>query len=154
MLMSTLINVSVYIVFFLLTPVFPSCSAVCSAETDIIFWHKETEAKKFLEDLCADFGKKHQVSVKAEYIPVNHLKQALIKSSLGGRFPDTALVPSDFVGISSLIKLSEVPASLKNADIYENAYATIRRDGKIYGAPVLGGNHIMMYYNKKKVKKQ
>ena len=83
----------------------------------------------------------------------NHLKHALIKNSLGGRFPDTALVPSDFVGISSLIKLSEVPASLKNADIYENAYATIRRDGKIYGAPVLGGNHIMMYYNKKKVKK-
>lgn len=151
--MSNRIKVYIYLAFFLIAPVFPPCSAVHSDQTDIILWHKETEAKKFLEELCAEFGKKEQVTVKAEYIPINHLKQALIKSSFDGRLPDMALVPSDFAGISSLISLSEVPVSLKNADISENAYATIQHDGKIYGAPILGGNHIMLYYNKKKVKK-
>ncbi|MCI5157294.1 MAG: extracellular solute-binding protein [Candidatus Electrothrix sp. AUS1_2] len=132
--------------FFLFTP------PVHAEEMNIILWHKETASKEFISDLCAEFSKKHQVSVKAEYIPVNHFKQALIKSSLRGRLPDIALVPSDFVGLCSLINLSEIPASLNNPNIGENAYATVRVGGKIYGAPVLGGNHIMMYYNKEKVK--
>ncbi len=139
---------TVYVALFLLL-VTPSHSR----GSNIIFWHKETDAKKFLEILCAEFSKKHQVTLKAEYIPVNHLKQALIKSYMDGRLPDVALVPSDFVGISSLINLSELPASFKHPRINENTYATVQLAGKIYGAPVLGGNHIMMYYNKKKVKK-
>lgn len=127
-------------------------SAAHSDEKKIYLWHKEATAKEFIRDICAEFSKKHGVQIKAEYIPVNHLKQALIKRALRGRMPEIALVPSDFVGLFSLINLSEVPASLNNPDIGENAYGTVRIGGKIYGAPILGGNHIMMYYNKKKVK--
>ena len=132
--------------FFLFTP------AAHSDAREIILWHKEATAKEFIHSLCAAFSKERQVRVKAEYIPVNHIKQALIKRALRGRLPDIVLVPSDFVGLFSLISLSEVPASFNNPNIGENAYATVRVGGKIYGAPVLGGNHIMMYYNKKKVK--
>lgn len=121
-------------------------------ELNIIFWHKESDGSKFVELACVEFSKKNRVILKAEYIPLDQLKQELLKGTLRGQMPDVVLVPSDFIGIHTQLRLSEIPSSLKNSQISEECHATAAADGKLYGAPVLGGNHLMLLYNKRFVR--
>ncbi|WP_417911595.1 sugar ABC transporter substrate-binding protein [Candidatus Electronema sp. TJ] len=125
---------------------------VSAEEHKIIFWHKESDSTKFIDLACSEFSKENNVILKAEYIPVDQLKQELLKWSLRGKMPDVVFVPSDFIGIHAQLRLSEIPSSLKNPQISEECHATASSCGKLYGAPVLGGNHLMLLYNKRFVR--
>jgi maltose-binding protein MalE len=135
------------LIFFLLT-----AEWTLAEEQKIILWHKEAEAGGFIDRVCAEFSRENKVSLKGEYIPVDQIKQEMLKGKQRMQMPDAALVPSDFIGIHAQLRLSEIPASLKNSQISEECHATASADGKLYGAPVLGGNHLMLLYNRRFVR--
>jgi maltose-binding protein MalE len=114
----------------------------------IILWHKETGARELLEQLCADFSSSHQVKVRVEYIPHDQIKQNLLKAATRKQMPDVVLVPSDFVGLYQELSLAAVPPELQNASIESIYLESIEYAGTFYGAPILGGNHLLLFYNK------
>ncbi|MGK5092299.1 extracellular solute-binding protein [Deltaproteobacteria bacterium TL4] len=123
------------------------------AKETIIFWHREEGAsKQLLETLCQEFDQDQQTSVKLEHIVTDDMKTSLIKGALQKQLPHLALVPSDYLGLYAQMGLSEIPSTLKNSQIDKQTYATVSIRDKMYGVPILGGNHLMLFYNKKFVK--
>jgi maltose-binding protein MalE len=56
---------------------------------------------------------------------------------------------ADFVGIQKELKLSSIKVPLKGSD---DQLDTVRLGKDIHAAPVTGGNHLLLYFNRSKVK--
>ncbi len=123
-----------------------------AAEKNIILWHKETGARELLESLCADFSSRYSIQVRMEYIPHDQMKQHLLKAVARKQAPDAVLVPSDFVGLYQELALAAVPLTLQHPDIEAKYLASVEHAGTYYGAPIVGGNHLLLFYNKKFVR--
>jgi len=115
-----------------------------------MLYHRES-AEPLLQEGLKQFELESGYKVNLVFVNVNDLKQILIKGSFNNSLPDVVLAPSDFVSLAPIIKLSKLPSSLLSPDLAANALSSMQYQGDYYGAPVISGNHLMLFYNKKYV---
>lgn len=80
------------------------------------------------------------------------LHESLILAAETGRLPDVVFAPSDLAGFAATLKLSEIPASVASKlGVPEPAWETVTYHDRRLGIPVLDGNHLLLFYNRKLV---
>lgn len=114
-----------------------------SSAISIVIGHENTA----LQDIFKDFEKQTGYQVQTRVFDNSQLKIELLKQSASSEFPDVALVPGDFLGLSYL-KPSEIDPTLLNKNTNERFKKSAMVNGKYLGIPVIAGNHLVMYYNK------
>ncbi|NRA67799.1 MAG: extracellular solute-binding protein [Pseudobacteriovorax sp.] len=120
----------------------------------IVIWHAENE--DFMKTELEKFAKSSGIDLVVERQVVSKFKGILVTAVNKGAGPDIALVPADFVGLKDQLQLSVIPKADIAADsVIQNSWynTTTLQDKNVYGHPITGGNHLMLYYNKKFVKK-
>lgn len=98
--------------------------------------------------LLEGFGKEHDVDVQAEYQQQSDLKSTIMAMMELKTVPDAIIIPADHMGMYHFTNYSEVDPSLFKADIPSRLWISSSSDGKLYGAPLMQGNHLVLYYNK------
>lgn len=115
---------------------------------DIVFWHNQTGPQaEFIGKVVREFNAKHSARIRAE--TGLELESTLITQLDGKMAPDILLLPSDLLGLHKEFQLSEIPPAWKSQEIEEDAYEAGTVKGKLFGVPVLGGNHLLLYFNRK-----
>ncbi|USD64620.1 extracellular solute-binding protein [Vibrio sp. SCSIO 43136] len=67
--------------------------------------------------------------------------------------PDIVWIPSDFIGLHQYLGLQVLPDDWLDIDQLEPlATQHIKLDGNVYAIPISVGNHLMLFYDKTKVK--
>ncbi|MEH6534359.1 MAG: extracellular solute-binding protein [Photobacterium frigidiphilum] len=119
---------------------------------DISIWYSH-QSSRFVEGLVLRFEQEtgKQVSL-AQFKPSNIKAELLLGAQYGG-LPDLALVPSDFLGLHQQMRLKPISEQLLSTDLSEGALKTAKVDNVYWGVPVIQGNHLMLFYNKKFVDK-
>ncbi|MCX6106820.1 MAG: extracellular solute-binding protein [Proteobacteria bacterium] len=131
--------------------IFWLCSAE-SAQAGIIFWHQEIGDRDFVSKILKDFQEQYGIAVEATLIATDHYKSTLTKQVQRGALPDVIFCPGDYVSMAEQLNLSPLPNALKVKDISSDVWVTTTSSGKLYGLPVILGNHLMLFYNKLLVK--
>lgn len=108
-------------------------------------------AEQLLSDGIKQFQLESGYKVNLVFVHSNDLKQLLLKGMLNNSLPDIVLAPSDFVALAPTIKLSKLPDSLLTDEFIPEALNSMYYQGNHYGIPIMGGNHLMLFYNKKYV---
>ncbi len=81
------------------------------------------------------------------------LKAELMQLQERKSLPDAVIFPADHLGLHDIISYSEISPKLFKADIPDRIWSSGISDGKMYGAPFVQGNHLVLYYNKALVEK-
>ena len=122
------------------------------ASKPIVIWHQKEQATIFLKHELESLADKMGFKVQVIYMPTNDLKSALIKSIIQKTPPDIVLAPSDFINYRKFLSLSKINLNEFNfSDISEQSKQTVSSNDQLYGIPLLIGNHLILYYNKKYV---
>ncbi len=105
-----------------------------------------------VDNILNDFRQKKSIDVESIVIDVNDINGYMMRALQEDNLPDAALFPADKIGLPGM-NYAVIPEDWINRDVATTYYETTRLDGEIRGIPVYGGNHLMLYYNKKYVKK-
>ncbi|MFD2098003.1 extracellular solute-binding protein [Corallincola platygyrae] len=124
-----------------------------TSATQLTIWHQKEAARDWLVELCKVYEQKTGVKINVGYLPTGELKTSLVRSVIDGDAPDMAWVPSDFIGDYQKLEFSVIPPELITATSATNHLQTVTYDNQHYGIPLTGGNHLLLYYNKKYVEK-
>lgn len=62
--------------------------------------------------------------------------------------PDAVIMPADMLGLSKA-QFSTIPMDWLSNDIPESSRDLAKVNGEIKGIPIIAGNHLVLYYNKK-----
>lgn len=111
----------------------------------------QENAEPLLKEALVFFEQQSGYKINLVFVNINDLKQMLIEGAVNNLLPDAILVPSDFAALAPTIKLSKLPVSLLSQDLVPKALNSMNYKGDYYGAPVMSGNHLMLFYNKKYV---
>ncbi|TCI05461.1 extracellular solute-binding protein [Corallincola luteus] len=120
-----------------------------SQAVELMLWHQKEEAKLWLPNVAKEYEEKTGVKINVAFLPTGELKTTLVRSVIDGTAPAMALVPSDFIGDRGKLQLSTVDASLLSSAQTSESLATVMFDENYYGVPLQGGNHLLLFYNKK-----
>lgn len=123
-------------------------SLAAGTELHIIYTYNHEYIGRSLRDFGASAG----IPIKVEFSDQGDLKTNSLKLMELNTAPDAVVIPADHVGLYRFIKYSEVDPHLFKATIPKRIWDVGMSDGKIYGAPLIQGNHLMLYYNKSLVK--
>ena len=96
--------------------------------------------------LIDDFEQHYPYQVETRTFDNAALKTALLQHGDKHQLPDAALVPADFLGLSSL-EYSQVDASLISSQTGQQFSDSAKVDGDYLGIPIIAGNHLILYYN-------
>ncbi|MFC6271974.1 extracellular solute-binding protein [Pseudoalteromonas fenneropenaei] len=96
----------------------------------------------------AEFTKKTNITVDLLAFANNDLKSELLQQATQDGLPDVIIVPSDYMGLDFL-NLSEVPATWLSTKLTPAVRHNSQVNGVYKGVPLLFGNHLLLYYNKK-----
>ncbi|WP_019615774.1 sugar ABC transporter substrate-binding protein [Psychromonas ossibalaenae] len=113
--------------------------------------HARESAEAMLKEGVKLFELESGYKVNLVFVHTDNLKQLLIKGALNNSLPDVILAPSDFASIAPIIKLSKLPPALLSSDLMPEAVESMHYQENYYGVPVISGNHLMLFYNKKYV---
>ena len=121
-----------------------------SAEQINFLYYRE-QGKAIFQELLDEFTAQSQHQVTLYQITSESLKPALIKSVLQGTAADVAFAPSDIIGITEQAKLSVVPREFIESNTPNSLLLTATIDEQLHGIPILQGNHLMLFYNRRLV---
>ncbi len=110
-----------------------------------------TYAKDPFGVILAEFAQREGIPVKSEFREQNELKSSIMGMMEQNATPDAIIMPADHTGLHSFIKYSEINPADFPANIPMRVWASTYSDGKSYGIPLIQGNHLMLFYNKKLV---
>ena len=122
--------------------------ALANTELHIIY----TYAKDNFGQILSEFGQQQGVKIKSEFKEQNDLKSSMMGLMEANTAPDAIIMPSDHVGLHGFIRYSEIDRQLFPAAISERIWGSGFSDGKLYGVPLIQGNHLMLFYNKSLIK--
>jgi maltose-binding protein MalE len=125
--------------------------AIASPKQLIIWHNQDKEQAAIFRHVIGEFERKEKVQVALE--TGMDLSTSLLVQRRSQHFPDAVLGPSDLVGLHDTIELSPVPSQLTPKDMDPKAVETVTVDGRIWGVPVLSGNHLLLFYHKQHVPK-
>ncbi|GDY24319.1 hypothetical protein AHAT_02090 [Agarivorans sp. Toyoura001] len=123
-----------------------------ASAVEISFLYYREQGSATFRALLEEFSRDHNHLVTLYQITSESLKPSLIKSVLQGTAADVVFAPSDFVGIAEQGKFSEVPQALISQKTNAEIQLTASIDNTLYGIPILQGNHLMLFYNRRLVK--
>lgn len=123
-------------------------SVAAQDEISVVYTYGKNAVGKVLTGFSETTG----IKVKAEFKEQNDLKSSVLALMELGTTPDVIILPADHLGLHPFIKYSQLDRSLFPAKIPERIWAGGFSDGTLYGAPLVQGNHIMLFYNKSLVK--
>lgn len=99
--------------------------------------------------LLDEFAAKNDIVIKRYWQSQADLKVALIEAIESGSAPDAVIIPADHLGLHRWMNYSVINAEDISVSLSENVLATATIDNKLYGAPFMQGNHLMLFYNKR-----
>ncbi|TAA47098.1 sugar ABC transporter substrate-binding protein [Corallincola spongiicola] len=115
---------------------------------ELELWHAH-QARAFIEQVVENFTKETGVTVNITPFAPAKVKGELLLGAASGLTPDVVLVPSDFLGLHNELKLTALNSEWNDPALDESARQTTVIAGRQYGVPIIQGNHLMMFYNKK-----
>lgn len=111
-----------------------------------------TFENKSIGQLVDEFNAETKSNINRLFIPQGDLKIMLLESIETETEPDMVLVPADHIGLYRPMQYSEINPENYLANIHQDVWNTAFVDNKYFGAPVIRGNHLMLFYNRKYVK--
>lgn len=123
-------------------------NAFAQNELYVVYAYGHENKKSVLGDILLEFGKRHTLNVKAEFLDQGDLKTDILRMKELNALPDLIIMPADHLGLHGFIQYSKVDPKLFRANIPERIWGSGMSDGNVFGAPFIQGNHLMMYYNK------
>jgi maltose-binding protein MalE len=101
--------------------------------------------------LVDEFSESTGIEIERRFIDQGDLKILLLESIESDTAPEVVLVPSDHSGLYRPMRFSEVDSQLTDSNVSLDNWQSAYVDGKYFGAPIIRGNHLMLYYNKRLV---
>lgn len=98
--------------------------------------------------LIDEFAAQTNTEIERRFIQQADLKILLLETIETGTAPDVVLVPSDHTGLYRPMRFSAIDPSSFESNINSENWQTATVDGQIYGAPIIRGNHLMLFYNR------
>ncbi|WP_305463798.1 sugar ABC transporter substrate-binding protein [Photobacterium leiognathi] len=127
-------------------------SVASKAEQNLTLWYSHQD-NSFINLLVDEFKKENNINISLVQFDPEKIKAEILLGAQYGGLPDLVIFPSDFVGLHRLMKLSRIPEDWFLSDISPSAKSTAFADRKYWGIPVIQGNNLLLYYNKKLVSK-
>lgn len=110
-----------------------------------------TYAKGSLGTILNEFSQREGIAVTLEFREQNDLKSSMMGMMELNTAPDAIIMPADHMGLHSFIKYSVINTADFPAKVPARIWASSYSDGKSYGVPLIQGNHLMLFFNKKLV---
>lgn len=119
---------------------------------EIVLWHEfdgpgDTSINT-LEEICKLYSERNGITVRTEVMSLHGLVDRIMDIKKTGKAAQVCMVPSNMVELQHEGNFSKVPASVYDDLVPENLQKTMFIEGAQYGVPVIGGNHLLLYYNK------
>jgi maltose-binding protein MalE len=111
-----------------------------------------TYGKGSFDQVLTKFTEQTNIKLKSEFKEQNDIKASMLTLMELGATPDVIIMPADHLGLHEYIDYSELDRRLFTAKISDRVWAGSYSDGKLYGAPLVQGNHLMLFYNKNLVR--
>lgn len=119
---------------------------------ELVIWHEfdgpGDTSVEVLEEIGRMYEERCGIRVRAEAMSIAELGHRLTRLPEDGTGPDMAMVPSDMANYWEAARLSEVDAAALDGVVQASALDTMRIGGRLFGVPVLMGNHLVLYVNK------
>lgn len=149
--MNTRIHRSLLIVLCLLGL---GLSAHLRAETLILWEHERDSSIPAWDELITRFAQKNPGQmIQRVHVDKDLLTSEFTMASLNRKAPDLVLSSNDFGStFSTLNMLQSVDDLLDKTKFFTALVESGRSEGKQWGIPVLGGNHLLLYMNKQLAK--
>ncbi|MBW8191469.1 extracellular solute-binding protein [Neiella marina] len=123
-----------------------------SVAAELRLWHQKEEGREWLPKLAEQYEAATGVKVHVSFRPTGELRASLLRGVIEGNTPHVAIVPSDFIGDYHRLQLTPLGDQWFGSRITPSAMPLVTLAGNHYGIPILGGNHLMLFYNKRYVK--
>ncbi|MEC6816684.1 extracellular solute-binding protein [Photobacterium toruni] len=107
--------------------------------------------RDFLTTIKKKYIENHDVKLSIVQLDPSEIKAEILLSAKGGGLPDLIVIPSDFLGLHKMMNLSSIPRDWYGAEFNPRVKASVELDGKYWGIPLIQGNFLLLYYNKKYV---
>lgn len=101
-----------------------------------------------LKQLCRSFSAETGIKIRTRSLAGPDYAPALLDRVASDTLPDMALIPADMLALDRELRFSEIPDSLQSPSLVPNAVTAGVQNGRMLGAPISWGNHLMLYYNR------
>ncbi len=125
-------------------------ASIAHAGQSLQLWHAH-QSHDFIAQIAADFSRQSGHQIKVVPFSPGEAKAELLLGAQSGLMPDIILVPSDFLGLYQEFRLRPVNNGWNDAETMPVARATTVVGRNQWGVPVIQGNHLMLFYNRKYV---
>ncbi len=98
--------------------------------------------------LLTDVTKHSDIELDAKWVDQKILKVRLIQSAESGAKADAIIVPSDHLGMDEFVDFSVIPDGFVSYPLTPIFAKSGEVNNKRIGIPIVGGNHLVLYFNK------
>lgn len=98
--------------------------------------------------LLEDFAETTDVVVKAEYIGARDIKEKMMQSVTASQLPDAVIIPADQIALHKFFNYSVLDSAMFRHKVPSHLWVGGTSNNQLYGAPIIQGNHLMLYSNK------
>ena len=138
---------TMHLLFLLLILFF---SKTVLATPTLTIWSSH-QNRDFLTVMTNKYKKSHDVNISIVQLDPSEIKAEILLSAQDGGLPDLIVIPSDFLGLHKMMNLSAIPDDWYIEKLSHKVRSTIKLDDKYWGIPLIQGNFLLLYYNKKYV---
>lgn len=135
---------------FLLLILFFSTTVLATPTPTLTIWSSH-QNRDFLTVMTNKYKKSHDVNISIVQLDPSEIKAEILLSAQDGGLPDLVVIPSDFLGLHKMMNLSAIPDDWYTEKLSYKVRSTIKLDDKYWGIPLIQGNFLLLYYNKKYV---
>lgn len=116
-----------------------------AAETlKVVFTYENRQIGELIDQFAAN----SDIQIERLWTEQGDLKVSMLELIELGNAPDVVLVPADHVGLYKPMQYSAIDPTLFRNDISDNLWNSATSEDTIYGAPIMQGNQLMLFYNK------
>ncbi|GBF74142.1 hypothetical protein PA598K_02473 [Paenibacillus sp. 598K] len=123
-------------------------------EDELVLWHEfdgpGDTSVEVLEEINRQFEAQYGIRVRSEVMGIAELGHRLTRLPEQEAGVDMALVPSDMTSYWEAARFSPVPEPWCEEWVSAAVLDSMRIGGRLYGIPVLTGNHLVLYYDKQR----
>lgn len=124
---------------------------IFATQTQTLTIWSSHQNRDFMTIMANKFKKKHDVNISVIQLDPSEIKAEILLSAEDGGLPDIIIIPSDFLGMHKLMKLYPIPQRWYRENLTPTVRDTVKLQGSYWGIPLIQGNFLLLYYNKKYV---
>jgi len=107
-----------------------------------------TYESDLLNQLLEDFGKTTDAAIKVDFIGVHEIKGKMMQTASPAGLPDAVIIPADQIALHKFFNYSVLDPALFRHKVPSRLWESGMSGHQLYGAPIIQGNHLMLYSNK------